>query len=79
MNGWEKLTDKKNCKKFFTPQKIKEIRKIISLENENEEHVNSIISQLKLEEYRNVQLQIVTDEIFKKPFMGRALAQKILR
>ena len=42
---------------------------------EDLEHVNSIISQLKLEEYRNIQLQKLSDGNLQKAFIGRALAQ----
>lgn len=45
------------------------------LEKEDIEHVNMIISQLKLEEYRNVQLQKLSDGNLQKAFIGRALAQ----
>ena len=47
---------------------------IINL-NEDLEHVNNIISQLKLEEYRNIQLQKLSDGNLQKAFIGRALAQ----
>ena len=45
------------------------------LEKEDLEDVNNIISQLKLEEYRNVQLQKLSDGNLQKAFIGRALAQ----
>ena len=45
------------------------------LEKEDLEDVNNIISQLKLEEYRNIQLQKLSDGNLQKAFIGRALAQ----
>lgn len=45
------------------------------LEKEDLEDVNNIISQLKLDEYRNIPLQKLSDGNLQKAFIGRALAQ----
>lgn len=45
------------------------------LEKEDLKEVDSIISQLKLEEYKNIQLQKLSDGNLQKAFIGRALAQ----
>lgn len=45
------------------------------LEKDDLEDVNNIISQLKLEEYRNIPLQKLSDGNLQKAFIGRALAQ----
>lgn len=46
-----------------------------NLEKEDLEDVKSIISQLKLDEYRNMPLQKLSDGNLQKAFIGRALAQ----
>lgn len=45
------------------------------LEKNDLEDVNNIISQLKLEEFRNIPLQKLSDGNLQKAFIGRALAQ----
>lgn len=45
------------------------------LEKNDFEEVDKIVSQLKLKEYRNVQLQKLSDGNLQKAFIGRALAQ----
>jgi iron complex transport system ATP-binding protein len=45
------------------------------LEKEDLEDVKNIITQLKLEEYKNIQLQKLSDGNLQKAFIGRALAQ----
>ncbi|MFT3919742.1 ABC transporter ATP-binding protein [Cloacibacterium sp.] len=45
------------------------------LEKEDTQEVNHIISQLKLDEYKNTLLQKLSDGNLQKAFIGRALAQ----
>ncbi len=45
------------------------------LEKEDLEDVKNIITQLKLEEYKKIQLQKLSDGNLQKAFIGRALAQ----
>lgn len=45
------------------------------LEKEDIQEVNHIISQLKLDEYKNTLLQKLSDGNLQKAFIGRALAQ----